>query len=77
MDCCGTAFCENDRIQWLVYECGSLNTPVSVGRIDYCYEAYSSDWTRLYVFGKNFTEDKYGGQISKKSGEHGSRRIYC
>lgn len=49
MNCCGTVFRENDRIRWLVYSCDRLNTPVQIGKVDYCYEAHDSDWTNLYI----------------------------
>lgn len=49
MECCGTAFAIGDAVNWLVYQTDSLNTPVDIGKIDYCYEAHSSDWKKLLV----------------------------
>lgn len=49
MECCGDEFKIGDTVKWLVYECKRLNTPVEVGKIDYCYEAHDSDWTKLFI----------------------------
>lgn len=49
MECCGTPFTIGDTIKWLAYEAECLNTPVDIGKIDYCYEAHSSEWNNLFV----------------------------
>lgn len=49
MECCGIAFSIGDTVKWLVYKTEQINTPVDIGRIDYCYEAHSSDWQNLFV----------------------------
>ncbi|MBR1931491.1 MAG: hypothetical protein IJ833_08495 [Lachnospiraceae bacterium] len=49
MECCGIPFTVGGTIKWLVYKTDYLNTPVDVGKIDYCYEAHSSKWTDLLV----------------------------
>ncbi len=49
MECCGKKFSVGDTVKWLIYKAERLNTPVDVGRIDYCYEAHSSDWHNLLV----------------------------
>lgn len=49
MECCGTAFSTGDRVKWSVYQCNQLNSPVNVGKVDYCYEAHDSDWTKLSI----------------------------
>ena len=49
MECCGTAFAAGDAIHWLVYETDRLNSPADTGKIDYCYEAHSSEWNKLFV----------------------------
>lgn len=47
MECCGTPFAIGDTIKWLVMETEQLNIPVDVGKINYCYEAHSSDWHNI------------------------------
>lgn len=49
MECCGTAFSLGDTVEWLVEKTESLNTPVDIGKINYCYEAHRSDWQDLLV----------------------------
>ena len=49
MECCGTDFFIGDTVKWLVYPCNYLNTPVDVGKVEYCYEAHDSDWNKLSV----------------------------
>ena len=49
MECCGTEFSVGDTVKWLVMKAETLNTPVNVGGIDYCYEAHDSDWQKLFV----------------------------
>lgn len=48
MECCGAEFSVGDTVKWLVRKAESLNTPVNVGVIDYCYEAHDSDWQIIY-----------------------------
>ena len=49
MECCGKAFSIGDTVKWLVYKTEQINTPVDIGRINYYYEAHSSDWQNLFV----------------------------
>ena len=49
MECCQTAFGTGDTVKWLVYSCEGLNTPVDVGKADYCYEAHDSNWENLFM----------------------------
>ena len=49
MECCGRPFAIGDSVSWLVLRETELNSPVDVGRIDYCYEAHSSAWEELFV----------------------------
>lgn len=49
MKCCGTPFSLGDSVKWLVSKPGQLYTSVSIGTINYCYEAHSSDWKNLFV----------------------------
>ena len=51
LECCGHPFGIGDTVNWLVLELeqGDLNTPVDMGKVDYCYEANSSAWQELFV----------------------------
>ena len=51
LECCGPPFALGDTVKWLVLEIGKddLNTPVDMGKVDYCYEAHSSAWQELFV----------------------------
>ena len=49
MECCGKSFSIGDTVKWLVYETEQINTPVDIGRINYYYEAHSSDWQNLFI----------------------------
>lgn len=51
LECCGHPFGIGDTVNWLVLELeqGDLNTPVDMGKVDYCYEAHSSAWQELFV----------------------------
>lgn len=49
MECCGEPFSTGDIVKWLVYKTDSLNTSVDIGKIDYCYEAHSSEWSDILV----------------------------
>ncbi|MDD6990502.1 MAG: hypothetical protein PUI48_01595 [Oscillospiraceae bacterium] len=49
LECCGTPFSIGDSVKWLVDKTEHLNTPVDVGTINYCYEAHSKDWQKLFV----------------------------
>ena len=49
LECCGIPFKIGDSVKWLVLEESELNTPVDMGKVDYCYEAHSSKWTQLFV----------------------------
>lgn len=49
MECCGAEFSVGDTVKWLVRKAESLNTPVNVDVIDYCYEAHDSDRQKLFV----------------------------
>lgn len=49
MECCGIAFSIDDTVKWLVCKTEQLNTPIDIGKINYCYEAHSSNWKNLFV----------------------------
>lgn len=49
MECCGDPFQVGGRVKWLVFPCTTLNTPVDMGQVDFCYEAHDPDWRRLSV----------------------------
>ena len=49
MECCGMPFAVGDNVKWLVLKETQLNSPVDVGKVDYCYEAHSSAWEELFV----------------------------
>lgn len=49
MECCGTPFKIGDEIKWLVCHCDfSLNTPVDMGKIDYCYDEHEVTGNELF-----------------------------
>lgn len=52
LECCGYPFGIGDTVKWLVHELGEdgLNSPVDMGRVDYCYEAHSCEWQKLFMF---------------------------
>lgn len=49
MECCGTKFSIGDTVKWPVIKTEQLNTPVNVGKIDYCYEAHDSNWENIFI----------------------------
>lgn len=49
MECCGTAFSIGNTVKWFVCKTDQLNASIDVGEINYCYEAHSSDWNKLFV----------------------------
>lgn len=55
LTCCGTPFAIGDKVEWLVLDYGKVSgvTPPDVasriGKVDYFYEAHSSDWESLCV----------------------------
>lgn len=51
LECCGRPFGIGDTVKWLVLEVGDdgLNSPVDMGRVDYCYEAHSCEWQELFM----------------------------
>ena len=49
MQCCGMPFSVGEKIEWIVDKITTINTPVEIGNIDYCYEAHSSEYIKLYV----------------------------
>lgn len=49
MDCCGTAFSIGDTIKWLVCKAELQYISIDIGKMDYDYEAHSSEWKSLFV----------------------------
>lgn len=49
MQCCGMPVSVGEKIEWIVDKITTINTPVKIGKIDYCYEAHSSEYRKLYV----------------------------
>lgn len=50
MECCGIPFSCGDEINWLVRKDNFLNsTIIDIGKIDYLYDAHSSEWEELLV----------------------------
>jgi len=49
MECCGKPFTVGDTVRWFVEKNIDLTTAIDVGKIDYCYEAHSSEWRKLHV----------------------------
>lgn len=49
MDCCGEEFSIGDTVKWIVDITDCLNTAIDIGKIDYCYEAHSSELEKLFV----------------------------
>lgn len=51
MQCCGAPFDVGDKIQWLVFKVDEdeIKLPVYGEKIDYCYEAHSSDYSKLLM----------------------------
>ena len=40
MQCCGTPFSIGDKVEWTVLSNNAFNSPVDIGKIDYCYDAH-------------------------------------
>ena len=49
MECCGVPFSVGDSVKWLVCKAESTNFSTDLGKIDYYYEAHSSNWKRIFV----------------------------
>ncbi|WP_324612434.1 DUF6578 domain-containing protein [Massiliimalia timonensis] len=49
MECCGTPFSIGDRVKWLVTKPEYFKSPIDIGKIDYLYEAHSSEWEKIAV----------------------------
>lgn len=52
MECCGTPFSVGDTVKWFVMiydDAALLDSPVDIGKINYYYEAHSSDWQGILV----------------------------
>lgn len=49
MECCGIPFTVGSIIKWFVYKTDHLNISIDVGKIDYYYDAHSSEWSNLLV----------------------------
>ena len=49
MKCCGIPFAKGDIVKWLVCKSNLLYIAVDIEKIDYCYNAHSSEWTNLFV----------------------------
>lgn len=50
MACCGIPFSVGDVVKWTVSKNNTIFTPVSIGEIDYCYDAHSSQTDKLLLF---------------------------
>ncbi len=48
-ECCGENFEIGNNIKWLVLCVESINLPIKTDKIDYYYEAHSSDYKKLFV----------------------------
>ncbi|MCI8336888.1 MAG: hypothetical protein HFI72_07020 [Peptococcaceae bacterium] len=48
-ECCGRFFRIGETIKWLVYAVNGLDFPFDIGKVEYYYEAHSSDWQSLLV----------------------------
>lgn len=49
MECCGEDFSVGSNIKWIVCDGAQIKLPVNAERIDYCYEAHSSDYKNLFI----------------------------
>lgn len=49
MKCCGEDFAINSNIHWLVYDGAKVKLPIKIKKIDYYYEAHSSNYEKLLV----------------------------
>ncbi len=48
-ECCGEDFEVGSNIKWLVLNAESIDLPIKTDKIDYFYEAHSSDYEKLFV----------------------------
>lgn len=48
-ECCGEDFEVGSNIKWLVLNVESIEMPIKTDKIDYYYEAHSSDYEKLLV----------------------------
>lgn len=49
MACCGIPFSVGDVVKWEVSKNNTILTPVSIGEIDYCYDAHSFEADKLLL----------------------------
>ncbi len=48
-ECCGENFEVGNNIKWLVTNVENINIPIKTDKIDYYYEAHSSDYKKIFV----------------------------
>lgn len=48
-ECCGEAYAVGENIKWLVLRVENIDIPIKTDKIDYYYEAHSSDYKKLFV----------------------------
>ena len=48
-ECCGEDFEIGNNIKWLVLDVEGIDIPTETDKIDYYYEAHSSDYEKLFV----------------------------
>jgi len=53
MKCCGENFSNGAKIKWLVSDGSQIKLPIQSDKIDYYYEAHSSDYKSLFVLEGN------------------------
>ena len=69
MECCGTPFANQDNIKWLVCNGDKIKLPVETEKIDYLYEAHSSDYEKMWVLEGKVNKIKALYQKYSKSSE--------
>ena len=50
MQCCGTPFSVGDKVEWTVLSNNAFNSPVDIGKIDYCYDAHYAKGDKVLAF---------------------------
>jgi len=67
MECCGKKFSVNTNIKWLVCNGDMIKLPIKTDKIDYYYEAHSSDYKKLFILEGKVKEIKSFYQKYEKS----------
>lgn len=57
-ECCGEDFEVGSNIKWLVLNVESIDFPIKTDKIDYYYEAHSSDYEKLFVLEETIKQIK-------------------